>query len=131
MDLPARIVSIRKQMGLSQEKFGEMLNMSQRSVAAWEAGERTPSFATLSDLADKLNVSVDYLLGRTDERKSSKKEKPAVQDGELVADIIARIQALPNEALFRVSDFLDGLQAGQAVAEVGAAAPGSADTLDE
>lgn len=127
MDLPARIVSIRKLMGLSQEKFGEMLNMSQRSVAAWEAGERTPSFATLSDLADKLNVSVDYLLGRTDERKSTKKEKPAVQDGELVAAIIARIQALPNEALFRVSDFLDGLQAGQEVAGAEAAAPGSAD----
>lgn len=131
MDLPARIVSIRKQMGLSQEKFGEMLNMSQRSVAAWEAGERTPSFATLSDLADKLNVSVDYLIGRTDERKSTKKEKPAVQDGELVADIIARIQALPNEALFRVSDFLDGLQAGRAIAEAGAAAPGSADAPGE
>ena len=127
MDLPARIVSIRKQMGLSQEKFGEMLNMSQRSVAAWEAGERTPSFSTLSDLADRLNVSVDYLLGRTEERKSAKKEKPAVQDGELVADIIARVQALPNEALFRVSAFLDGLQAGQAVAEAQAAAPGPAD----
>lgn len=69
MDLSTRIVQIRKQMGLSQEKFGELVNMSQRSVAAWESGDRTPSFATLSDLADKLDVTVDYLLGRTDDKK--------------------------------------------------------------
>ena len=42
MDLSTRIVQIRKQMGLSQEKFGELVNMSQRSVAAWESGDRTP-----------------------------------------------------------------------------------------
>ena len=47
MELSARIAAVRKSLGLSQEKFGEMVNMSQRSVAAWESGERTPSFATL------------------------------------------------------------------------------------
>ena len=114
MDLSARIASIRKQMGLSQEKFGELVNMSQRSVAAWEAGERTPSFATLSELADKLGTSVDYLLGRTDDR--SKTKKPAAQSGELLEDIVVRLRDLPDPALFRVSDFLAGLQAGQEIA---------------
>ena len=66
MDLSARIIAVRKSLGLSQEKFGEMVNMSQRSVAAWESGDRTPSFATLSALADQLGVTVDWLLGRTD-----------------------------------------------------------------
>lgn len=131
MQFAERIAAIRKSMKISQEKFGELVNVSQRTVAFWESGERLPSHATFAELADKLDVSVDYLLGRTDERKSTKKEKPAVQDGELVADIIARIQVLPNEALFRVSDFLDGLQAGRAVAEAGAAAPGSADAPGE
>lgn len=127
MQFSDRIAAIRKSMRLSQEKFGELVNVSQRTVAFWESGERLPSHAVFTELADKFDVSVDYLLGRTDERKSAKKEKPAVQDGELVADIIARVQALPNEALFRVSAFLDGLQAGQAVAEAQAAAPGPAD----
>ena len=119
MDLSARIIFIRKQMGLSQEKFGELVNMSQRSVAAWEAGERTPSFATLSELADKLGTSVDYLLGRTDEKAN--KKQPAAQSGELLEDIVVRLRSLPDPALSRVSDFLEGLQAGQEIAAARAA----------
>ena len=66
MDLSNRIVQIRNSLGLSQEKFGELVDKSQRTVAAWEAGDRFPSFETLCKLADTLNVSTDYLLGRTE-----------------------------------------------------------------
>ena len=66
MDLANRIVLIRNRLGLSQEKFGELVDKSQRTVAAWEAGDRMPSFSTLCQLADVFHVSVDYLLGRTD-----------------------------------------------------------------
>jgi transcriptional regulator with XRE-family HTH domain len=66
MDLATRILAIRTRMGLSQEKFGELVGKSQRTVAAWESGSRAPSFATLCELADALDVSVDYLLGRTE-----------------------------------------------------------------
>ena len=112
-------------MGLSQEKFGELVNMSQRSVAAWEAGERTPSFATLSELADKLGTSVDFLLGRTDEKANRK--QPAAQSGELLEDIVVRLRSLPDPALSRVSDFLEGLQAGQEIAAARAADPDPAE----
>ena len=66
MDLSERIAQSRKAMKLSQEKFGEIVGKSQRTVAAWEAGERSPSFDTLCVLADALGVSTDYLLGRTE-----------------------------------------------------------------
>ena len=66
MDLSNRIVQIRNSLGISQEKFGELVGKAQRTVAAWESGSRSPSFATLCKLADVLNVSTDYLLGRTD-----------------------------------------------------------------
>lgn len=117
MDLSARIVAVRKSLGLSQEKFGEMVNMSQRSVAAWESGDRTPSFATLSALADQLGVTVDWLLGRTDVKTDINKKQPAVQDGELLDHIVMRLRDLPEPALSRVSDFLQGLQAGQEIAK--------------
>ena len=104
-------------MGLSQEKFGELVNMSQRSVASWESGDRTPSFSTLIELADKLDTSVDYLLGRTN------KKQPAAKNGELLADIIARVQDLPDSALPFVSAYLDGIQAGQEIAQADAADP--------
>lgn len=121
MTFPERIAAIRKNLKLSQEKFGELACVSQRTVAFWEAGERMPSHATISALADRLGVSVDYLLGRTDEKET--KKQPAAERGELVANIIARVQALPDPALSRVSDFLDGLQAGQEVAAAAAADP--------
>ena len=121
MEFSQRITAIRKHLKYSQEKFGELVGMSQRSVAAWESGDRFPSYAVLSDLADRLDVSVDYLLGRTDDPKT--KIQPAVQDGGLLSQVISRIQDLPDPALTRVSDFLDGIQAGQEIAAAQAAAP--------
>ena len=121
MDFSQRITAIRKEMKYSQEKFGELVGMSQRSVAAWESGDRFPSYAVLSDLADRLDVSVDYLLGRTEDKKI--KEQPTNQDGELLSQVISRIQDLPDPALTRVSDFLNGIQAGQEIAAEQAAAP--------
>ena len=123
MDFSVRIATVRKQMGLSQEEFSELVNMSRRTVAAWESGDRTPSFSTLSDVADTLNVSVDYLLGRTNEQN---KKQPAVQDGELLDNIITRLRDLPDPALSRVSIFLEGLQAGQEIAKEAQAENGPA-----
>lgn len=123
MDFSVRIAAVRKQMGLSQEEFSELVNMSRRTVAAWESGDRTPSFSTLSDVADRLNVSVDYLLGRTNEQN---KKQPAVQDGELLDNIITRLRDLPDPALSRVSIFLEGLQAGQEIAKEAQAENGPA-----
>ena len=126
MDISQRITAIRKEMKLSQEKFGELVGMSQRSVAAWESGDRLPSFPVLSDLADKLGVTVDYLLGRTEDRgqaKSAEKKQPTVSDDGLKDQIIAQIRTLPDPALSRVADFLSGLQAGRESAAAEAAAP--------
>ena len=126
MPFSERIAAIRKEMKLSQEKFGELANVSQRTVAFWESGDRMPSHSTISALADCLNISVDYLLGRTDEKAGNKKQ-PAANDGELVEKVISRVRVLSDPALERVSDFLDGLQAGRAVAAAEAADPGPAD----
>lgn len=114
MELSQRITEIRKEMNLSQEKFGELVGMSQRSVAAWESGDRTTSFATLSLLADRSSVSVDWLLGRSEKRTE---KIPIADDDELKNVIISRIQDLPDQALTRLSDFLDGIQVGREIAD--------------
>ena len=122
MTFSERIAAIRKNLKFSQEKFGELAGVSQRTVAFWESGERMPSHSTISCLADRLGVSVDFLLGRSDEATTENKKQPADR-GELLEDIISRLRVLPDPALSRVSDFLDGLQAGQEVAATQAAAP--------
>lgn len=122
MDFSQRFAALRRQRKLTQEKVGELVNMSQRSVANWESGERSPSIPTLIDLSQKFNVSIDYLLGCSDVQEIAKKQ-PADDNSELLANVISRVRALPDPALSRVSDFLDGLQAGQEVAAEQAAAP--------
>lgn len=125
MTFPERITAIRKELKISQEKFGELAGVSQRTVAFWESGNRTPSFSTLQDLAARLDVSVDYLLGRTDIKTRTNKKQPAANDGELLEKIIDRLRVLPDPALSRVSDFVEGLEAGRqsAAAEVAANMP--------
>lgn len=110
MDFPARIMALRKGMRLSQERFGELVGMSQRTVAAWESGERKPSLAVLEQVATALGVTPADLLG------TETKKQPTVKDDELRAEAIRRVQALPDPALSRVLDFLSGLQAGQEIA---------------
>ena len=74
------------------------------------------------DLAARLDVSVDYLLGRTDIKTRTNKKQPAVDDGELLEKIIDRLRVLPDPALSRVSDFVEGLEAGRQSAAAEAAA---------
>ena len=119
MTFPERIAAIRKELKYSQEKFGDLVGVSQRTVAFWESGERMPSHAVISALADRLGLSVDYLLGRSDEKAN--KKQPALEHGELLENIIDRVRVLPDPALSRVSDFLDGLQAGRESAAAEAA----------
>ena len=128
MDLPARIALLRKSKKFTQEKLGELVNVSQRSVASWEAGERSPSIPTLCDLADKLDVSVDWLLGRTDEVKTANKKQPATQSDEpLRSEIVSLIQSLPEQDLPVLSAFLHGMSAGKGIASASQAARDPAD----
>ena len=61
-----RLKKLRKMRKISQLKLAMDLNMNQNSISRYESGEREADYATLVRLADYFNVSVDYLLERTD-----------------------------------------------------------------
>lgn len=128
MTFAERITHIRKSMKLSQEKFGDLLNVSQRTVAYWEAGDRTPPYPVLIDLSEKLGVSTDYLLGLSDHQ--AKKEEPAITDDELRNTIMERISALPAPILSKVLDLADTILTYKANDQVSPAAPCPSDQLD-
>ena len=54
------------------EYVGKVLNLSQRAYAYYESGERLIPPEILSALADLYDVSVDYLLGRTDSKQTNR-----------------------------------------------------------
>lgn len=62
-----RLKELRKQRGISQLKLAMDLSMNQNSISRYESGTREADYATLIKLADYFNVSIDYLLGRTDD----------------------------------------------------------------
>lgn len=55
---------LRKENGLTQRELGEKANLSETTYQAYELGRTEPSLETLTKLADVLECSVDYLLGR-------------------------------------------------------------------
>ncbi len=53
---------------MSQKELAEKLNISQRTLSHYETGKRDIPTEMLIKVADYFNVSVDYLLERTDKR---------------------------------------------------------------
>lgn len=61
-----RLKELRKKRHISQVRLAIALNMNQNSISRYETGEREADYKTLIAFADYFNVSIDYLLGRTD-----------------------------------------------------------------
>lgn len=63
-----RLKQLRLERGLLQSDIAKVIKKSERIVGFYETGERDMNTETLSILADFFNVSIDYLLGKTDIR---------------------------------------------------------------
>lgn len=61
-----RLKEIRKSKGISQLKLAMELNTNQNTISRYENGEREPGIHELIKIADYFNISIDYLLERTD-----------------------------------------------------------------
>lgn len=64
MIIGTRVKDARMELGITQEQLGDKVGVSKVSICGYEQGTRMPSISILPNLADALNVSVDYLLGR-------------------------------------------------------------------
>lgn len=62
MTLSQRLTQIRKQMGLSQEEFGALFDVSRQAVSKWELGQSKPDIDVLLSISKKMNISLDVLL---------------------------------------------------------------------
>ena len=58
------ILNYRKQHGLTQSKFGELLGVSTQAVSKWERELCYPDIFLLADISNLIDVSVDELLGK-------------------------------------------------------------------
>ncbi|WP_330600670.1 helix-turn-helix transcriptional regulator [Blautia wexlerae] len=65
----SRIRKLREDKDLTQEYMAQLLHVNQRTYSRYETGEHAIPLEQLCRIADFHNVSVDYLLDRTDTRK--------------------------------------------------------------
>ena len=61
-----RLGELRKKRKISQLKLAMDLGLNQNSISRYEKGQREADYKTLIAFADYFNVSIDYLLERTD-----------------------------------------------------------------
>lgn len=67
MEFSERLKKLRKDTGLTQVDVASKLGISQQAYASWERGVKKPTQDNLVKIAQILNVSVDYLVGNSQE----------------------------------------------------------------
>ena len=70
-----RLKELRNQANLSQQELSKIMGISKSSINMYERGEREPGLETVGALADYFDVRTDYLLGKTDDKRSPKEAK--------------------------------------------------------
>lgn len=75
-----RLKAARTAKHMSQQKLADVIGKSLNTVGLYERGLRQPSLETLCLLADTLDVSCDYLLARTESKKTTKVSESTEDD---------------------------------------------------
>lgn len=102
-----RLKLLREKESISQKKLGEILNMSQQAIAKWETGAASPDPVMLIKIADYFGVSIDYLVGRTDNPnitndvivESADGNITSLDDAGLSPDDLSRITAVIEDVV--------------------------------
>ena len=98
-----RLKSLRNEHQMSQKMLAEKLFVSQQAVAKWENPESkaSPNPDTIKKIADFFDVSIDYLLGKTDIKKAPSEEDVGLsaEEAELIELFRSASPALQDAAL--------------------------------
>lgn len=105
-----RLRKARERLGLTQRQLAELCGLGEQQIYRYETGRADPSSFYLTVVAEKLKVSVDYLVGLTDEphaivgealRPDERKLLNAYNDHDtktMLAILIQWLQDLPSES---------------------------------
>lgn len=110
-----RLKKLRTSRHLTQDELGEIFNppLAQSTIGTYERGMRQPSLENLITISNYFNVSIDYLLGITDEEQTVnafKEENPQeLREFLTQNNILFNGAELSNEDKQRMIDILTGL----------------------
>lgn len=103
-----RLKELRKSKGLTGEQLGAIFNVTKTAISNWENGNRFPDENTLRKIAEFFNVTLDYLLGRTDIKNPSDYIHKAVEDDPELAEFWEEMKERESlQILFKQAKNLD------------------------
>lgn len=100
MKLHERIKQLRKETGLNQKDFAASMDMEQSKYNKWENGKNAPDYDGICSLADRFEVSTDYLLGRTDVKSPDIDIQAICNKTGLSEGAIHKLVKLQSDSLF-------------------------------
>ena len=95
-----RIAELRERRGWTQEDLSRSIGITRASLSHYEKNRRKPDFEILSKLADKFDVSIDYLIGRTN--------SPELVMDEDVRQFVDDLELSDDKILERINLKIDG-----------------------
>ena len=98
----------REKLGLKQKEMANKLCIPPTTYNGYETGNRMPALDVARDIADALNVTTDYLLGRTNERNPKKERFQDVDT--IAAHRIGNIEQLSDEGLEELDNYIELLK---------------------
>ena len=98
-----RLKELRQESGLTIEKFANEVGISRSSIGYYENQNRLPDLATAARMADVLNVTTDYLVGRSNARTQTPKLKNICDFVGLSDKSVRMLARLKNENADRLS----------------------------
>lgn len=99
-DFETRLKSLRNERNLNQSEVAEELGIARTTYANYEQGTRFPGKENLIAIAEYFGVSIDYLLGETDEQQSLDKVVNKISDDEDLLEFYMAVKE--NEDLKRL-----------------------------
>lgn len=85
-----RLKHLRKQKGVLQDKVASYLDISRTTYSGYERGEIIPPYSKMMKMAEYFDVTIDYIMGVTNDAKSENSFKN-------VPDIIEQLTIISNE----------------------------------
>lgn len=104
--LGSKVKAERRHQGLTLEVLSEKLDISRNFLWEIEAGRKAPALSTLYNIGITLNVSIDYLLGISIEKKSINGDSPATERDLELARIMKALNEYELRELSLISDVI-------------------------
>ncbi|MDO4942663.1 MAG: helix-turn-helix transcriptional regulator [Lachnospiraceae bacterium] len=98
--LAIRIKSLRTELNLTQRQFAEKVGCTAATLSAYENGSKSPSLEIVKNIADKCNVSIDWLVGLSNQKRVA--EDRHINTLSDVIDILFKLDGSIN---FRIEFF--------------------------